>query len=84
MIGANWRNGIQNAYTFDDILMVPTYSDVDSRGECSLVTKCSRNIKLKIPFMSSPMDTVTETDMAIGMALEGGIGILHRFMSTEE
>lgn len=62
--------------------MVPTYSDVESRSVCSLATRCSTNIKLKIPFMSSPMDTVTETNMAIGMALEGGIGILHRFMST--
>lgn len=64
--------------------MVPQYSDIDTRNDCSLLTKCSRNIELKIPFISSPMDTVTETSMAIGMASQGGLGIIHRFMSIEE
>jgi len=72
------------ALTFDDVLLIPQYSDINSRKDCSLATRFSRNIKLKIPLVSSPMDTVTETDMAIEMARNGGLGIIHRFQSIED
>ena len=70
--------------TFDDVLLVPQHSNINSRSEVSLTTRFSRKVKLNIPFVSSPMDTVTEADMAIEMARSGGIGIIHRFMSIEE
>lgn len=64
--------------TFDDVLMIPQYSTLDSRSQASLETRFSRNVTLKIPFASSPMDTVTESVMAVAMARQGGIGIIHR------
>ncbi|CAK73374.1 unnamed protein product (macronuclear) [Paramecium tetraurelia] len=84
MLSSNWRNGIQTALTFDDVLMVPQYSTIESRTNCIVETHCSQNIKLKIPFISSPMDTVTETEMAIHMAANGGLGVIHRFMTANE
>ena len=70
--------------TFDDILLVPKYSDVSSRSENLLETRISTNLKLNIPIVSSNMDTVTEDKMAIAIAEMGGIGILHRFCSIEK
>ena len=64
--------------TFDDVLMIPQYSTIDSRSQASLETRFSRNVPLKLPFVSSPMDTVTESVMAVAMARQGGIGIIHR------
>lgn len=69
--------------TFDDVLMIPQYSDISSRNDVSVSTRLTRNITLKSPFISSPMDTVTETEMAIEMARLGGIGLIHRFQSIE-
>ncbi len=69
--------------TFDDVLLVPAYSEVLPR-EVSLSTKFSRNIELKIPFVTAAMDTVTESSMAIAIAREGGIGVIHKNMSIEE
>ena len=70
--------------TFDDVLLVPKYSDITSRSQTDLSTKLSRNISLSIPFISANMDTVTEAPMAITMARAGGIGILHRFLTIQE
>ncbi|MCH6571342.1 MAG: IMP dehydrogenase, partial [Thaumarchaeota archaeon] len=70
--------------TFDDVLLVPKYSDITSRAQTDLSTKLSRNISLNIPFLSANMDTVTESNMAVTMAREGGIGIIHRFLTIEE
>ena len=70
--------------TFDDVLLVPKYSDITSRTQTDLSTKLSRNISLNIPYISANMDTVTESSMAVVMAREGGIGIIHRFLSIEE
>ncbi len=70
--------------TFDDVLLVPKYSDITSRSQTDLTTKLSRNITLNIPFVSANMDTVTESSMAVAMARAGGIGIIHRFLTIEE
>ncbi|MFN0199386.1 MAG: IMP dehydrogenase [Planctomycetaceae bacterium] len=68
--------------TFDDVLLVPAYSEV-LPSEVDVSTSFTRRIKLNVPIVSSPMDTVTESDMAIAMAQEGGIGIIHKNMSIE-
>ena len=70
--------------TFDDVLLVPKYSDITSRSQTDLSTKLSRNISINIPFVSANMDTVTESSMAVTMARAGGIGILHRFLTIKE
>ncbi|MDH3825549.1 MAG: IMP dehydrogenase [Nitrosopumilus sp.] len=70
--------------TFDDVLLVPKYSDITSRSQTNLGTKLSRNISLNIPFISANMDTVTESAMAVVMARAGGIGIVHRFLTIQE
>jgi IMP dehydrogenase len=70
--------------TFDDVLLVPKYSDITSRSQTDLGTKLSRNISINIPFVSANMDTVTESSMAVAMARAGGIGIVHRFLTIEE
>ena len=70
--------------TFDDVLLVPKYSDITSRSQTDLTTKLSRNISINIPFVSANMDTVTESSMAGTMARAGGIGIIHRFLTIKE
>jgi hypothetical protein len=71
---------IQEALTFDDVLLQPAYSDILPR-EVSLQTRLSRGILLNIPIVSAAMDTVTEARLAITLAQEGGIGIIHKNMS---
>src|SRR5438034_9500314 len=63
--------------TFDDVLLEPAFSDVLPR-DVDVRTQLTRNIPLNIPIVSSPMDTVTESDLAIALAQEGGIGIIHK------
>jgi len=70
--------------TFDDVLLVPKFSDVKSRKDADTRTKFSRRIQLSIPIVSANMDTVTESAMAIAMARLGGIGVIHRFLTVEE
>ncbi|MFJ1330641.1 IMP dehydrogenase [Capnocytophaga canimorsus] len=69
--------------TYDDVLLIPNYSEVLPR-EVSITTQFSRNIILNVPIISAAMDTVTEADMAIAMAREGGIGVLHKNMTIEQ
>ena len=69
--------------TYDDVLLVPAYSETLPR-EVSIASKFSRNIKLNVPIVSAAMDTVTESQMAISMAREGGIGVLHKNMSIKD
>ena len=71
------------AVSFDDVLLKPKYSSVTPREDLDISTRVSRNVRLRIPIVSSPMDTVTESEMAIALAELGGIGIIHRNMSIE-
>ncbi|MEY8263907.1 MAG: IMP dehydrogenase, partial [Bermanella sp.] len=73
----------QDALTFDDLLLVPGYSDV-LPNDVSLKTKLTRDIELNIPLISAAMDTVTESRLAISMAQEGGLGIIHKNMTIEQ
>ncbi|AFJ02659.1 Inosine-5'-monophosphate dehydrogenase [Methylophaga frappieri] len=73
----------QEALTFDDVLLLPAYSNVLPR-EVSLTTQLTREISLNIPLLSAAMDTVTESRLAIAMAQEGGMGILHKNMTIEQ
>ena len=72
---------IQKALTFDDVLLVPAYSNVLPR-DVSLRTQLTRNISLNIPVLSAAMDTVTGSRLAIALAQEGGIGIVHKNMTA--
>lgn len=75
---------IREGLTFDDVLLVPKRSPIVSRSQTDLRTKLSRNITLNIPIISANMDTVTESGMAMALAREGGVGIIHRFMTIED
>jgi len=72
----------EEAFSFDDVLLLPNYSDVVPK-DVQVGTHLTRNLKLSIPLVSAAMDTVTEAETAICMAREGGIGIIHRNMSIE-
>ena len=74
---------VKEGLTFDDVLLIPQASNV-LPNEVSLKTQLTDKIKLNLPLMSAAMDTVTESRMAIAMAREGGIGIIHKNMSIEE
>lgn len=74
---------VMDGLTFDDVLLVPAYSEVLPR-EVNLKTKFSRNITLNVPLVSAAMDTVTESALAIAIAREGGIGVIHKNMTIEE
>ena len=72
------------ALTYDDVLLVPQFSDVESRRSLSTKSPLTKKIHLHSPIVSANMDVVTESEMAITMAREGGIGIIHRFMTIAE
>jgi len=74
---------VMDGLTFDDVLLIPAYSEVLPR-DVDLSTQFSKNIRLNIPIVSAAMDTVTETNLAIAIAREGGIGVIHKNMSIEE
>jgi IMP dehydrogenase len=79
--GLNVRSSL--GLTFDDVLLVPRYSDVQSRGDVRTDTLFARGIPINVPIVSSNMDTVTESHMAITMARLGAIGVIHRFMTAQ-
>ena len=74
---------IGSGLTYDDVLLVPAFSEILPR-EVSITSNFSRNIALNVPIVSAAMDTVTESRMAIAMAQEGGIGVLHKNMTIEQ
>ena len=74
---------VMDGLTFDDVLLIPAYSEVLPKS-VELKTKFSRNIELNVPFVTAAMDTVTESQMAIAIAREGGIGVIHKNMTIED
>ena len=74
----------RKSYCFDDVLLVPKYSDICSRKEVSIDSSLSNRVTLNIPIISSPMDTITESVMATEMNNLGGLGIIHRYNTIEE
>lgn len=82
----SWKD-IKNRHkglTFDDVLIIPSRSDMRSRRDPSLTSHITKKVKLETPIVSANMDTITEYDMALAMHQLGGLGILHRFISIEE
>jgi len=77
-------NIIQESLSFDDILIEPRYSKIESRRDINITSKLTNNIQLHLPLISSPMDTITESEMAIHMAINGGLGIIHRYNTIEQ
>jgi IMP dehydrogenase len=75
---------IELALTYDDIQLVPSYSEISSRKDIDLTTSVTTRYKLKTPLVAAPMDTVCEEEMAVKLALMGGIGCIHRFMGIEK
>ena len=77
-------NQIVDTLSFDDVLINPRLSNIQSRKDISLKTRLTKKISLNLPLISSPMDTITEDKMAIEMALNGGLGIIHRYNTIEK
>ena len=75
---------MKKALTYDDIGIVPKYSEILSRSDINLTTRFTKNTEITIPVVSSPMDTVTGYEMALEMMDWGGVGVLHRFNTIEE
>ena len=75
---------MKKCYTYDDVQIVPGYSDIEHRKNCNTITRVTKNVHLEIPLVSSPMDTVTGFHMAVEMDKLGGMGFLHRFKSPED
>lgn len=74
----------QKSLTFDDFLLVPGFSDIESRSEVDISSKLDSQFTLRTPIITSPMDTVTEQEMAVAVANKGGLGIVHRYNSVEQ
>ena len=77
-------SNVKSALTYDDIQLVPAYSEIESRQHIDLSTKLTTNYSIRLPFIASPMDTVCDSEMAIAIAELGGIGCIHRFMTIDQ
>jgi len=77
-------NSKQKTFTFDDVQIIPKYSDVSSRKVCSTVTSFTKKRYIDIPLIASPMKSICEFEMAYTMWALGGVGIVHRFNSVDE
>lgn len=75
---------MQTALTFDDVLMVPNYSSIESRSEVSIKSKLDNKIELDLPLISAPMDTVTEEEMVLSLHKYGSLGIIHRYNTIDQ
>ena len=75
---------MKQALTYDDVNIIPKYSQIDTRSKIELYTRFTKNTKLSIPIVSSPMDTITEYEMAYAMWNHGGVGFIHRFMEIDK
>ena len=75
---------MKQALTYDDVLLVPQYSDIRSRKEVKIDNSLDKRTHLGLPIISSPMDTVTESDMSNAMCDAGGLGIIHRYNTIKE
>ena len=75
---------MDTAYTFDDLYIIPRYSEIESRSDVNLQTRFTRNFNMDIPLIAAPMDSVCGSSMAFHMSLSGGVGCIHRFCSIEE
>ena len=75
---------MKESLTYDDVLLVPQYSDIRSREEVNIETDLDDRIHLTIPIIASPMDTVSEEDTAVSMGYAGGVAVIHRYNSIEE
>ena len=75
---------MREALTYDDVLLVPQYSDIESRSEVDISNKLDNTIQLNTPIISSPMDTVTEDAMAMAMCQAGGLGVVHRYNTIDQ
>ena len=80
----NYRRYMKECLTYDDVQIVPRYSEINYRSICDTSTKLSDDIELDIPIVSSPMDTITEFEMAWAMHMLGGLGFVHRFLSIKD
>jgi IMP dehydrogenase len=81
--GVTSRQSLETALTFDDVLLVPQHSEV-LPTQVDVTTRFSRNIPLNVPLVSAAMDTVTESGLAIAMAQQGGLGVIHKNLSIDE
>ena len=81
-----WSHGdsLVETLSYDDVLLVPQYSDLNTRKAVDLTSDLDEVLKFELPVISSPMDTITETDMATAMHKAGGLGIIHRYNTIDE
>ena len=78
------QQDFRESLSFDDVLLVPQYSEIESRSRVNISSNLDNNLKFALPVISSPMDTVTEDEMSWTIYDEGGLGVIHRYNTIEE